>query len=106
MSNNLSLTCLEDCCLASLCLVEVCPEEPAPAEFMMVASRCWTCFPLEEAASAAEGHWDMIWVYEVLVEKQNGRKKLEGSMEMGKNEQRIRRLLLYAVEGRRNTLEA
>ena len=54
------LTCLEDCCLASLCLEEVCPEELDPAEVVTVESHCWTCFPLEEAASAAEIRWDMI----------------------------------------------
>ena len=47
------------------------------------------------------------WIYEVLVEKPKGGKLLEeGLMEMGKNEQRIRCLLLYALEGRRNTLGA
>ena len=46
------------------------------------------------------------WIYEMLVEKPKGGKMLEeGSMEL-KNEQGIRRLLLYAVEGRRNTLGA
>ena len=46
-------------------------------------------------------------IYEVLVEKPKGGEMLEeGSMEMGKNEQGIRRLLLYAVEGRLNTLGA
>ena len=39
------------------------------------------------------------WIYEMLVEKPKGGKMLEeGSMELGKNEQAIGRLLLYAVE--------
>ena len=47
------------------------------------------------------------WIYEVLVEKPKGGKlHVEGSMVMGKNEQGIRRLPLYAIEGRRNTLRA
>ena len=46
-------------------------------------------------------------IYEVLVKKPKAGKMLEeGSMEMGKNEQGIRRLLLYGVEGRGNTLGA
>ena len=47
------------------------------------------------------------WIYEMLVEKPKGGKMLEeGSMELGKNKQGIRCLLLYAVEGRRNMLRA
>ena len=39
------------------------------------------------------------WIYEMLVEKPKGGKMLEeSSMELWKNEQGIRRLLLYAVE--------
>ena len=39
------------------------------------------------------------WIYEMLVGKPKGGKMLiEGSMELVKNEQGIRRLLLYAVE--------
>ena len=68
------LTCLEDCCLASLYLEEVCPEELEPVEVMTVESRCWTCFPLAEAASAAEIRCDMIesmkcWLRSQKVEK-------------------------------------
>ena len=62
-----TLTYLEDCCLASLGLVEVCPEELAPAEVVTVESRCWTCFPLEEAATAAEIHWDIIGFVKCLL---------------------------------------
>ena len=41
------------------------------------------------------------WISKVLVEKPKGGKILEeGLMEVGKNEQVIRRLLLYAVERR------
>ena len=48
------------------------------------------------------GGGDMLgynWISEMLVEKPKVGKMLEeGSMELGKNEQGIRRLLLYAVE--------
>ena len=56
------------------------------------------------------GGGDMLghdWIYEMLVAMPKGGKMLEeGSMELGTNELRIRRLLIYAVEGRRNTLGA
>ena len=60
--------------MACLCLVEVCAEEQVPMEVMMVASRCWTCFPLGNAVWAAVILWDMIgfmkyWLKSKKVEK-------------------------------------
>ena len=77
-----------------------------PAEVVTVKSRCWTFFSLEDPVLAAEIRWDIIRFVKCWLRNRRSKKVEEGSMEMGKNEKGIRHLLLYAVQGRRNTLGA